>query len=166
VRRIPILFSAPMVVALLEGRKTETRRLAGSRLSKVAPGDLLWVREATAEGPDGRRVHLAGAAPAPEGRRIPAMFMRACDCRILLEVVSVRACPLRSMSYADAVAEGVAWLAPGTATAFLPDPAGGVRWFSGPLEAFADLWDRLHARPGTRWGDDPEVDVIRFRRVQ
>jgi len=47
----PILFSAPMVLALLEGRKTMTRRIArirdidGNDCAYGKPGDLLWVRE-------------------------------------------------------------------------------------------------------------------------
>ncbi len=41
VRDIPMLFSAPMVRALLAKRKTQTRRLKFTG----QPGDLIWVRE-------------------------------------------------------------------------------------------------------------------------
>lgn len=44
VKLCPILFNTEMVKAILNGKKTETRRPAG-RKPLCAPGDILWVRE-------------------------------------------------------------------------------------------------------------------------
>lgn len=55
-REIPILFQDTMVRAILDGRKTVTRRV-GKSWAKAKPGDILWVREAWA--PADRLIGLA-----------------------------------------------------------------------------------------------------------
>jgi len=47
-RELPIGFTAEMILATLEGRKMETRRLPGVRdkYAKLKPGDILYAREA------------------------------------------------------------------------------------------------------------------------
>lgn len=45
----PILFSAPMVRAILDGKKTMTRRIYKPRFDSWKVGDRLWVRETYVE---------------------------------------------------------------------------------------------------------------------
>ncbi|WP_188260679.1 hypothetical protein [Azospirillum tabaci] len=127
-RDVPIIFSAPMVRALLDGRKTQTRRLATSPLAKVQPGDRLWVREnfATSDAygdpailgveyaADGSTLAYAngelhykehGCAQYP-GPWKPSIHMPRWASRLTLVVESMKVQRLQDISEEDARAEG------------------------------------------------------------
>jgi len=169
-RVLPIIFSGPMVLALQNRCKTVTRRLASSHLSRIRPGDLLWVREAISI--SGVNVwpnrlaffyeadKLAGEVPWPKriakpapGTRIPRFMPRELS-RLTLRVIHVHPERLQEMQERDCYDEGIG------ATPHLEATGGD------PRLAFAALWDHLHDKPGERWAENPEVAVIRFACMQ
>jgi hypothetical protein len=126
----PIIFSAPMVRALLAGRKTQTRRVLKKQdwpeaivrqfpHQKAAvpylPGDRLWVKEPVRRSPDvwlyeadGEMVPWPGREELAGRKRdaSPAMYLpRSCS-RLTLLVKDVRVERLQEISEADARAEG------------------------------------------------------------
>lgn len=132
----PIIFSAPMVHAILEGRKTQTRRIYKARNGGVWPnkadlpglmqvirlcpygrsGDRLWVRENWAWYPLDHdpscviyRADYAPDAPAPAefGKWLPSIHMPRGASRITLEVTGMRVERLQDISEEDAIAEGI-----------------------------------------------------------
>lgn len=163
----PIIFSAPMMLAMLNGKKTQTRRLAWHALCTEAPprrtvwqsiqsGDRLWVREAFALADNGHEewpVYRADGAALPElhPARKPATWrssirMPRWASRLTLVVTGVRRQRLQDITDPDAIAEGVSVLTPGSQ---LP-----------PRMVFAGLWDRLHGTGA--WATNPEVVAIAF----
>lgn len=131
----PILFSGPMVRAILAGQKTQTRRVmrfdaegadmvrldrwtptmtSGPRCPYGVPGDRLWVRETFAPNyfEDGRaafRADWSGAAADVVAVPLwsPSIFMPRGVSRISLEITSVRVERLHDITEADIAAEGV-----------------------------------------------------------
>jgi len=129
----PILFSGPMIRAILAGRKTQTRRVAkltGAGRVKEAgshrnwhladpdavkacpygtPGDRLWVRETFCDTGCQRAVYRADTAVENWKYRIwrPSIYMPRWASRITLEITDVRLERLQDISEADAAAEGV-----------------------------------------------------------
>lgn len=171
-REIPILFSGPMVHAILEGRKTETRRvIVPRRGSDVASlrwgvGDRLWVREAWAM-IGGRVVHRAGSEHLEsirasvvgwDRRWRPSIHMARTSCRIWLRVVGVEVQRLHDMTEDDARAEGIQGVeGPGG------DVGTGGKDGATHLHAFAALWDGINGDRGFGWTANPLVAVVRFR---
>jgi hypothetical protein len=223
-----IIFSAPMVRALLAGRKTQTRRLLSLRGHReftefgasdtpgydwhfrradgcwcdhrsadlplpYAQGDRLYVREAWRVSPDA----CEGGSPetlrdwidfraggyeecvAPSFKAIeraaflknepvdwdflpsryrPSIHMPRWASRLWLEVAEVRVQRLQDISETDAIAEGQDWVAPGM---WSVDRSVAIIGHD-PRAVYAELWDSLHAKPGTTWADNPWIVAVSF----
>lgn len=180
-KEYPILFSTEMVRAIIDGPKTQTRRVITDRYLKprdqfidplndaiinallvVCPygkaGDQLWVREAFAG------VHsVIYKADDWRGGNVkwkPGIHMPRSASRITLEIIRVRVERVQDISEDDAKAEGVfPWT---TNTLRMSDPDA-----KGPLfrPAFTFLWDSINAQRGFGWDMNPYVWVIKFKRV-
>ena len=126
----PILFSAPMVRAILDGRKTMTRRVVKTQSVKYdvingvpcprpipcpygKPGDRLWVRETWAYRMDYSRIYyradenLASIVNRLNDRWVPSIFMPRAASRITLEITGVRVERLQNITEEDALSEGI-----------------------------------------------------------
>lgn len=160
----PIIFSGPMVRALLAGTKTQTRRIcklevrAGmpepewASLLKCCPygqpGLKLWVRETFREcnGTEKRIDYRATTdVPNPNANWRPSIFMPRAASRITLEIMSVRVERLRDISEADAMAEGV-----------------GIQCES-PMAVmeYSLLWESINGAGS--WDANPWVWVVSFK---
>lgn len=137
------------------------------------PGDLLWVREAwkpdnTFKGGGiprlgiqyGEGIQWREGSPSDVGPWKPSIFMPKWGCRIRLNIEEIRVEPLRSITEADAAAEGV------QAEEFgeqMPDGTGGSSMEFIP--AYGRLWNEINAKRGFGWAVNPWVWVIKFRRI-
>lgn len=164
----PLMFIAPMVRALLEDRKTQTRRLTGPILR---PGDRIWVKETWAENVPGCEVQGGysyradhddpdGDGPAnPMKWRSPRYMPRRAS-RLTLEILEVRTEPLQAITEEDAKAEGLPWSDDFKGWCGRP---GSNFYFGQARLAFESWWIHLHGAKS--WYSNPEVTVIAFRRV-
>lgn len=170
----PIIFSAPMVRALLDGRKTQTRRILKPPYgtlefqangtwkpicTKFFPGDRLWVREACAtwvgelkdaayraDETDAEWENLRHDARLGFWKIRPSIHMPRWASRLTLIVTDVRVQRLQDISRGDAMEEGC----PFANMADGPDPRD---WFT-------TLWNSIHGPKA--WGANPWVCAISF----
>ena len=170
----PIIFSAPMVRALLRGDKTQTRRVVKTLLRGCPygkPGDRLWVKEsyirhASIHDFNG---YCADGAQCTDywERKLSARYMPRRASRILLEIAELRIHRLTDISEADAEAEGVMCIDPELGVSLYWVPGFHDTWtaqFYSACEAFRDYWNSLN--PKHPWGGNPWVWAITFKVVQ
>ncbi len=191
-RERPILFSAPMVRAILNGTKTQTRRVVKIKSPKSVslhdysvdgvrvgpcpygqPGDRLWVRETWAHGTHAMAAERDGdgpfvyAATDREDRRLgdrwrPSIHMPRAASRITLEITGVRVERLQDISDNDALAEGVAQ----AVRERLPkiQQCGEYDVIDAdPVDEYRELWESING-PAS-WESNPWVWVVSFQPI-
>jgi hypothetical protein len=176
----PILFSGEMVLAILEGRKTQTRRIVKGNPNGKIPftdelpcpygltGDTLWVREKwNAQTQNGKWWHEVKredrpllnwawtnpVKPAFDGtpsRWLPSIHMPREASRITLKITQLRIEKLQSITHDEAIAEGFYQTVEQRAWGRL---------------GFSLLWDKLNKDRGYGWDANPLVWVVSFEPI-
>ena len=175
----PILFNDEMIRAILDGRKTQTRRpirtsgfyVETQRSIKLnytlryTVGDVLWVRETwkpTRCGFDDSVSYVRYRAddtrleirPDIQGCMTdhwrPSIHMPRWASRITLEVTDVVIQRIQEIRTSDIIAEGV-----------IEDDRylGSANRFRHP---FATMWDAIYAKRGFGWDENPWVEAVTF----
>jgi len=166
---IPILFNTEMVKAILEGRKTVTRRVIKpprgaddifGHLKEVRQpcviGDILYVRETFAQVAE--HIFWYRATPPKGCENIlwkPSIHMPKEAARIFLRVTDVRVERLQDITPKQAGNEGVSWET---------DNSGQFRRWQ-----FHRLWDSTIKKNDLDrygWEANPWVWVIEFERIE
>jgi hypothetical protein len=156
----PILFTTDMVRAILDGRKTQTRRLK----FKCEPGDLLWVRESWNRVGEEGGVYLYKADGEDQlFSWKPSIHMPRDAARLFLRVEKTWQERLQDISYEDALEEGiestVTGIPPYDLVYMLPR---NPNYYYTHKQAFQALWDS-NAKRGFGWDTNPLVAVIQFK---
>lgn len=182
----PILFSAEMVRAILDGRKTQTRRTVklnqAGRVQRGKqqwhiddpnaalacpygqPGDRLWVRETWAPGAT-QTMYRAGCSPdylPPDGKWRPSIHIPRWASRITLEITGVRVERLQDISEDDARDEGIE--DGGCLNCGEREPCECSSPVPDARDSFAHLWQSINGPDS--WDVNPWVWVVEFRRAK
>jgi hypothetical protein len=182
---IPILFKPEMVNAILEGRKTQTRRVVKSpqtlsvidvfgkdETKTLCPygniGDVLWVRETWALRPGFSDWKYYKADYSAEDlshiKWKPSIHMPKEACRLFLEVTEVRVQRLQDISANDAIDEGIE-IVPSDMPVTYKNYEKGFEWdgLGDSTQSFQSLWESINGHDS--WQANPFVWAITFKRI-
>ena len=176
IKERPILFSTPMVEAIMNDRKTVTRRIVKAQDVMNHPevdvddfisvcrygkkGDILWIRETFARKIHGNRssefAYKAGMNPEQQ-RYVwkPSIHMPKEACRFILRITKVNVEKVQDITEEEAIKEGV-FFDEGSGYFYVGDDimAGSAK------EAFRQLWIKINGEES--WNSNPWLWVIDF----
>jgi hypothetical protein len=187
----PILFSSPMVRAILEGSKTQTRRVVKG-LPGTDPiacpyggiGDQLWVKETVWVDADTKEFkwyahqRIFKVDRVRDNARLwPSIHMKRAWSRIQLEITGIRVERLQDISVADAIEEGLTAITKdgGQTTKYgIPDLDGMPgnddtgwpwhEWRISPVDAYRHLWETINGEGS--WDANPWVWVVELKVIK
>lgn len=177
-----ILFKPPLIQAIINGNKTQTRRLVSDdpeKKCRYKAGDRVYVKESWKlnENPDSPnygkieyRLDYAESHATTLVKWQNPMFMPEKSARIFLEIIDVQPQSLHDITEEDAVAEGVELY------------ERGVKWLdyiaqhynttqfifnkTNARNSFASLWDLINQNKLMKgWRDNPRVWKITFKKI-
>ncbi len=163
----PIIFNAEMVKAILEGRKTQTRRVIKPQPSVTSSGNDFFIKlgykEKCPYGQVGDRLWVKESfRPSEDIKWKSPRFMPRQSSRITLEITDVRVERLQEISIKDMIAEGLKTKA----------------WRNEDVKndlsiQFQELWDKIntkkfHVLPINKhplsWDSNPWIWCLTFKR--
>lgn len=178
---LPILFNTEMVRAILDGRKTCTRRLVKPQptahygtlciKSPYQPGDILYIRETWSELSFGYVYKADGENIDHLGNRItwhPSIHMPKEASRIWLKVTDVRLERLQDITNDGCVAEGIYSSNCRRCKATFGCDTCIDEGYS-EIDEFTEIWDSTIKKPDIDrygWNANPWVWVIEFEQCE
>ena len=175
IKEKPILFSTNMVQAIIDGRKTQTRRIAKTDKPPYKAGDILYIRETWALAPNGDYLYKAHSMYKEMGDADfsfywnPSIHMPKAAARIFLEVVSIRKERLQDITEEDVKAEGAEFYSPLDLTqmplSLITCLPNGSKVLKKTFRVgFYKAWQEINGKNrDARWNSNPTVWVIEFR---
>ena len=165
-----IQFKPFLIERIIEGKKTETRRLVKNKTKpRYKVGETVYIKEKLYRNVD-NGISFEDGEPIPDTNWgwkrnvLSPMFMPAKYARLFLRIIGIKTERLHDITEADAIAEGI----------FLTDY--GWSWKESPKEyeffitpriAFANLWESIHGdNESTCWCSGPEVFVYKFEVIE
>ena len=171
IKEKPILFSTDMVQAIIDGRKTQTRRIAKTDKPPYKAGDILYVRETWTQASNGNYLYKANSLSKETDNTDsffywkPSIHMPKAAARIFLEVVSIRKERLQDITEEDAKAEGAEFYSP-LDLKQMPLSLVNVNQILKKTfcVGFYKAWQEINEKNmHAHWNSNPTVWVIEFR---